>query len=82
MDKFSPSLDPQEVIIDFAESRVVDMSAIEALNKITERYKNAGKKLHLKHLSPDCMKLLNDADQIIDVNLLEDPSYKVLTDRL
>lgn len=82
MDKFSPTEDPQEVIIDFAESRVVDMSAIEALNKITERYKNAGKTIHLKHLSQDCMKLLNDADKIIDVNVLEDPSYKVLTDKL
>ncbi|MEX0635622.1 MAG: STAS domain-containing protein, partial [Ferruginibacter sp.] len=69
-----------EVIIDFAESRVVDMSAIEALNKITERYHKVGKKVHLKHLSPDCKILLKNAEAIIDVNVLEDPSYKVLVD--
>jgi SulP family sulfate permease len=53
------------------------MSAIEALNKITERYFKLGKKVHLRHLSSDCQKLLENADKIIDVNILEDPSYKV-----
>ena len=74
--------DPQEVIIDFKESRVVDMSAIEALNKITERYLKMGKKLHLRHLSQDCQLLLKNADKIIDVNVLEDPNYKVLIDEI
>ncbi len=81
-EKFDVQNDPDEVIIDFEESRVVDMSAIEALNKITERYRKAGKKLHLKHLSPDCRKLLKNADEIIDVNVLEDPTYKVVVDEL
>lgn len=79
-DKFDVLNDPDEIVIDFAESRVVDMSAIEALNKITERYMKVGKKVHLKHLSPDCRRLLARADQIIDVNIMEDPTYKVLTD--
>jgi len=79
-EKFDVLSDPEEVIIDFAESRVVDMSAIEALNKITERYHKVGKKVHLKHLSPDCKQLLKNAEAIIDVNLWEDPSYKVVTD--
>lgn len=82
LEKFDVANDPDEVIIDFAESRVVDMSAIEALNRITERYKNANKKIHLKHLSQDCQKLLKDADKIIDVNVLEDPTYKVLSDSI
>lgn len=81
-EKFDVQNDPDEVIVDFAESRVVDMSAIEALNKLTERYKNAGKTIHLKHLSPDCLQLLKEADKIIDVNVMEDPTYKVLTDRI
>jgi sulfate permease, SulP family len=81
-EKFDVTNDPEEVIIDFAESRVVDMSAIEALNKLTERYHVAGKKVHLRHLSPDCIKLLRDADKIIDVNVMEDPTYKVVTDKL
>ncbi|OYZ02194.1 MAG: sodium-independent anion transporter [Sphingobacteriia bacterium 28-36-52] len=79
-EKFDIMNDPTEVIIDFAESRVVDMSAIEALNKITERYRKAGKKIHLKHLSADCKKLLNNADDLIDVNVWEDPTYKVAID--
>lgn len=78
-EKFDVMNDPDEVIIDFAESRVADMSGIEALNKLTERYLKVGKKVHLKHLSQDCRRLLANADQLIDVNILEDPSYKVLT---
>ena len=76
-EKFDVLNDPVEVIIDFAESRVVDMSAIEALNKLTERYHKVDKKIHLKHLSPDCKKLLKNAEEIIDVNVWEDPTYKV-----
>lgn len=81
-EKFDVPNDPDEVIIDFADSRVADMSGIEALNKLTERYQKAGKKLHLKHLSPDCMVLLKNAEEIIDVNIYEDPSYKVATDKM
>ena len=81
-EKFDVTDDPAEVIIDFKESRVADMSGIDALNKLTERYQKAGKKLHLKHLSPDCLVLLKNADKVIDVNILEDPSYAVVTDKL
>ena len=79
-DKFDVLNDPDEVIIDFAESRVVDMSAIEALNKITERYHKVGKKVHLQHLSKDCRVLLQNAEAIIDVNVVEDPKYKMAVD--
>jgi SulP family sulfate permease len=81
-EKFDVMNDPNEVIIDFEESRVVDMSAIEALNRITERYQKVGKTVHLKHLSADCRVLLKNADKIIDVNVLEDPTYKVVTDSI
>lgn len=81
-EKFDVLTDPEEVIIDFAESRVMDMSAIEALNKITERYHKVGKKVHLRHLSPDCLVLLAKADAIIDVNIMEDPTYKLAIDKL
>lgn len=81
-EKFDVKNDPDEVVIDFAESRVVDMSAIEALNKITERYLKLGKKVHLKHLSKDCQRLLKNAEKVIDVNIIEDPTYKVLVDKL
>ncbi|MDC0015267.1 SulP family inorganic anion transporter [Flavobacteriales bacterium] len=77
-EKFDVANDPEEIIIDFKESRVSDMSAIETLNKLTERYLQAGKKLHLKHLSPDCIQLLENAEKVIDVNVMEDPTYRVL----
>ncbi len=80
-DKFDVLGDPEEVIIDFSESRIVDMSGIEAVNKLTERYHKQGKKLHLRHLSADSRRLLSNAEAIIEVNILEDPTYKVVVDR-
>ncbi|SFM83918.1 sulfate permease, SulP family [Chitinophaga sp. YR627] len=77
MDKFDVQNDPAEVIIDFKESRVADMSAIEALSKLTERYQQLNKKLHLRHLSEDCRLLLKNAEGVIEVNILEDPEYRV-----
>lgn len=81
-EKFDINADPAEVIIDFQESKVVDMSGIEALNRLTERYKNAGKTLHLRHLSEDCKLLLKNAASIIEVNVLEDPHYRVAVDKI
>ncbi len=81
-DKFDVLNDPDDVVIDFSESRVVDMSAIEALNRITERYLKVGKTIHLKHLSQDCARLLKNAESIIEVNVLEDPTYKVAVDEV
>ncbi|MBC3540962.1 SulP family inorganic anion transporter [Rufibacter sediminis] len=80
-EKFDVAQDPEVVVIDFKDSRVADMSGIEALNKLTERYHKAGKKLHLRHLSPDCRLLLQNAGAVIDVNILEDPHYGVVTDK-
>jgi SulP family sulfate permease len=81
-EKFDVAGDPEEVVIDFAESRVVDMSAIEALNKVTERYAKSGKKIHLKHLSKDCLGLIKNAESLIEVNIIEDPTYKVVADKI
>jgi SulP family sulfate permease len=79
-DKFDVSNDPSEVIIDFKESKITDMSAIDAVHKITERYAKVNKKVHLRYLSQDCRLLLKNADSVIDVNILEDPTYKVVID--
>jgi len=76
-EKFDIANDPDEVVIDFKESRVADMSGIDALNKLTERYASVGKTLHLKHLSNDCRLLLKNAEAVIDVNIMEDPEYLV-----
>jgi sulfate permease, SulP family len=77
-EKFDVTGDPSDVVVDFRESRVADMSAIDALNKLTERYRAAGKTLQLRHLSDDCRKLLKNAESVIQVNLIEDPVYTVV----
>lgn len=81
-EKFTPQEDPQEVIIDFAESRIADHSGIEAIQKLTQRYSKMGKTIRLRHLSPDCRRLLDRAAAMIEVNIEEDPHYAVVTDSL
>ncbi len=58
---------------------MVEMSSIEALNKLTERYLKTGKVLHIKHLSSDCRWLIKNADSVVDVdvNVIKDPEYVV-----
>ena len=72
--KFDVLNDPEEIVIDFFESRVVDMSAIEALNRLTERYQKVGKTVRLVNLSESCRRLLTKADKIIEVNVIEEPT--------
>ena len=78
--KFDVANDPKEIIIDFKESRIMDQSAIECINKLSEKYIKNSKSVHLRHLSKDCIKLIKRADKICDVNLLEDPDYFVAID--
>jgi SulP family sulfate permease len=78
IEKFDAEGDPENIIIDFKESRVVDMSAIEALKKVIEKYKSENKEVILKHLSQDCIKLLENANGFIEVNIQEDPTYNVM----
>jgi len=80
--RFSPKEDRDEVYIDFAKSRVADHSGLEAIDALAERYKAAGKRLHLLHLSADCRKLLKRAGDTVEVNVLEDPKYFVADDEL
>ncbi|MBI9068959.1 MAG: SulP family inorganic anion transporter [Salinivirgaceae bacterium] len=82
LERFDVANDPVTVIIDFKKSKVVDHSAIEALNKITERYNKVDKKVHLRHLSEDCRSLLDNASAIIEVNIWEDPKYKIVSNKL
>lgn len=81
-DQFNPRMDPPDVIVDFANCRVMDHSGIEAIDSLAERYEKAGKELHLRHLSPECLKLLNKAGNLVEVNTDEDPKYKVADDSL
>ncbi len=79
MEKFDIQNDPNHIIIDFKESRIADMSAIEALNNLTKKYSQLNKVVQLKHLSEDCRTLLKNAEAVIEVNVIEDPTYKVVS---
>lgn len=79
---FSVLEDTETVIVDFKQARVVDHSALVAIDGLASKYKAAGKTLHLRHLSRDCQELLENAKAIIEVNVLADPKYKVSDDQL
>ncbi len=80
-DLFTPQDDPDDVVIDFYFSRVYDQSGLEAINALAERYQKLGKRLHLRHLSEDCRRLLDKAGELVEVNISEDPHYHVATER-
>ena len=81
-DLFTPEDDPDDVILEFQNSRVADHSAIEAIDTLAEKYLAAGKKLHLRHLSIECRELLKKAGNLVEVNVMEDPKYHVADDQL
>ncbi len=76
-EQFTPRDDNADVIIDFADSRVVDHSGIEAIDALAMRYKKNNRTLHLIHLSRECKKLLKKAGDMVEVNVVEDPDYFV-----
>ncbi|CAC9456120.1 SulP family inorganic anion transporter [bacterium endosymbiont of Bathymodiolus sp. 5 South] len=79
---FDPKADTNDVYIDFGNARVLDHSAIQAIDKLAIRYKRIGKTLHLQHLSAECRLLLKTAKNLVEVNVLEDPTYHVADDKL
>ncbi len=81
-DLFDVKNDPDDVVVEFQNSRVMDHSAIEAIDTLAERYLNAGKRLHLRHLTAECQELLEKAGDLVEVNVIEDPKYHVADDRL
>ena len=76
---FKPSEDPKVVIIDFARAKVIDQSALKAIEDIADRYNSIGKKVKLRHLTRDCHKLLSTAGQLV-VDSDDDPDYGVAVD--
>jgi SulP family sulfate permease len=79
---FDVKNDPDDVVVEFQNSRVMDHSAIEAIDTLAERYLKAGKRLHLRHLTAECQELLEKAGDLVEVNVIEDPKYHVADDRL
>ncbi len=79
LELFDIENDPENVVVDFADSRVVDQSALQAIEAVAQKYDAAGKRLQLRHLSRDCHKLLNKAGHLI-VDSDDDPDYEIAVD--
>lgn len=79
---FSFKDDQEHVVIDFNNSRIWDHSGIEALQNITERYAQYDKKLHLLNLSKDCSVLLNKAQNIVELSIIENLEWHIADDSL
>jgi len=78
VDKFQAKSDAKNIVIDFEEARVCDYSALEALSALSERYRNAGKTLKLRHLSTECQSMLSKADKLVKIETLpDDPQYTI-----
>ncbi len=82
LSKFDVANDPEEVIIDFMHARVFDHSGLDIINILTEKYKENGKKLHLKHLSNECYQFIKNAEEVVDINIIEDPKYHIALNEL
>lgn len=79
---FTPSSDTEDVVIDFKAARVYDHSGLEAINNISERYAQYGKKLHFLNLSKECRDLINKAENVVEVSVIEDMNWHIATDNL
>ena len=75
-DNFDIAHDPDNVVLDFKDARVMDISGVEAIDAITKKYKEAGKNLTIRHLSEDCKKILKNAGPFCTYEE-DDPKYKV-----
>ncbi|MBT3279049.1 MAG: SulP family inorganic anion transporter [Phycisphaerales bacterium] len=81
-DLFDIAGDPEHVVIDFESSRVYDHSGLEAINSISERYKEAGKKLHLLNLSKECAELIDKNDAVVEVKIMDNLDWHLADNKL
>ena len=79
LELFNPNEDPKLVIIDFTKSRVIDQSALKAIEDVADKYNSFGKKIKLRHLTKDCHKLLSKTGQLV-VDSDDDPDYSLAVD--
>ena len=71
--------DPDVVVIDFAASKVVDQSALQAIEDVAQKYHEAGKQVKLRHLTRDCHRLLRRSGQLM-IDSDDDPDYELAVD--
>ncbi len=83
--KFTPNEDPQNIEVDFIDSKVSDHSGVEAISSLIDKYEKAGKSIKLKHLSPDCKTILIKAHPKFEKSIIsdvDDPRYYVVTETM
>lgn len=70
-DFFDPTNDPDSVIIDLKYGKLMDTSAIEAINSVVERYEKAGKKILVTRAAKNCQQLLKNAQSLTKIESSE-----------
>jgi len=79
-EQFEVADDPDKIVLDFKDARVMDISGVEAIDMITKKYRESGKTLSIRHLSKDCKGLLKEAGPFCTY-AEDDPTYKIATDK-
>ena len=75
-DNFDVENDPKNVVLDFKDARVMDISGVEAIDAITKKYLELDKTIKIRHLSPECKSIMKNAGQFCTYEE-DDPKYKV-----
>lgn len=75
-EQFDLEHDPKNVVLDFKDCRVMDISGVEAIDAITKKYLDAGKSIKIRHLSDECKSIMTNAKQFCTFEE-DDPKYKV-----
>lgn len=81
-ESFNYSTDATHVVINFLNSKIVDQSALAAINDVAKNFHEKGVNVLLSHLSQDCKELLSDVNEFVEVDILKDPYYRVPSDEL
>ena len=75
-------MDVDGVVINFLDSRITDQTAIISVGEVVDKYNEKGVKVYLSHLSKDCLDLLRDNSEFVQVDVLKNPYYKIPSDEL
>ena len=79
---FDFNINADTVVINFLRSRVADQSAIIVIGEVVNKYSSKGIKVYLSHLSQDCSELLKENSEFVQVDVLDNPFYKIPSDEL
>ncbi len=79
---FDYDLEVDTVVINFLFSRISDQSALVAIDEVSKKYRDKGVKVLLSHLTDDCHELLDEANEFVDVDILENPYYRIPSNEL